>query len=112
MSSLSRNKGISPLALVFWGLLISFIIAAPAYILEGWVITKLWAWFVVTQFGIAQIGIAEAVGLSTLLTLVTHPMPTVKNKDGSYEFSASFYWLFLRPLTILLVGYIAFQVAY
>jgi hypothetical protein len=38
--------------------------------LRGWAIAKLWGWFVV-PLGFGEIGIVEAVGLSTLISLLT-----------------------------------------
>lgn len=47
--------------------------AIPATILGGFVIADMWEWFIV-PIGVAQIGIAQGIGLSLLLGLIS-PTP-------------------------------------
>lgn len=51
--------------------IISLLVAIPATIFKGWVLTKLWGWFVVTQFHAPQLGIAQAIGLALTVGYLT-----------------------------------------
>jgi len=53
-------------------------------ILRGWVLCDLWRWFM-EPMGLPGIGMAHAVGLSTLVGLLTHqPDPPGKDKDATF----------------------------
>ena len=42
-------------------------VMVPALLWAGWAVTILWGWFVVPTFGLAQISISQAAGLSLLV---------------------------------------------
>ena len=78
------------------------IAALPIYILNGFVITKLWAWFIV-PFGLQQIPMAPAIGVALLVSLLTRQyVPNNENKILEPLVLA-----FLYPLITLLFGWIA-----
>lgn len=73
-------------------------------ILNGWVLSYLWAWFLV-PLGVRPLGVAWAIGLAVLVGLLTnHHVPVKDQKIDSYELLAG---QIVRPLLALLVGYIA-----
>jgi hypothetical protein len=45
----------------------TIIIATYTTILSGWAITKLWAWFMVTTFGLPHLTIPAAIGLAMMV---------------------------------------------
>lgn len=49
---------------------LALIVSLACVPLGGWVITKLWGWYVV-PFGIPQISLAHAIGLNYLITYLT-----------------------------------------
>ena len=65
--------------------------------LRGFVVMKLWAWFLVPVFGLQAIGLWTAYGMA-LLAATLHPQ-TVDTKDG---ISVGL----VQPLTALLFGYL------
>ncbi len=69
-------------------------------ILEGVVISVLWRWFIV-PFGVREIGIAWAIGLATIVSVVT-PSPRGKPTNAEMAFNA-----IGKPLLMLLIGWIA-----
>lgn len=55
---------------------------------EGWVITKLWSWFIVPA-GFAPLSLSAAIGISLLVTLTTYrhrPLTPKEEAMGSVEF--------------------------
>ena len=50
-------------------------------ILRGFVLVKMWAWFVIPQFHAEPLRIPIALGLSTLATLATASIDTAKDPD-------------------------------
>ena len=81
---------------------ITFITIIPIYILNGFVITKLWVWFIVPFFGLQQISMAPAIGVALLVSLLTRQyVPNNENKRLEPLVLA-----FLYPLITLLFGWI------
>ena len=50
------------------GLALTFVAA----VLEGWVLTVLWGWFIVPAFGVPGLRIPYAIGLALLVGMLTH----------------------------------------
>lgn len=79
--------------------------------LDGWVLTKLWAWFVVPVFAVAALGIAQAVGLrvaASALTGVAHlaNSKALRRPDRGWAgIAESITISLLTPLFILLTGW-------
>jgi energy-converting hydrogenase Eha subunit A len=53
---------------------ISLLLLVPATLLNGLVIAVLWSWFVVSNFHLPPLTVAEAIGVWLLVSLVT-PTP-------------------------------------
>ena len=84
----------------FFGIL--FLLA----MVHAFVLSKLWAWFVVPLFGLPELSIAYAYGLMLLITYVTKDTPKYKEdkvstKEGIHGIVTSI----LKPLVTLGVGY-------
>lgn len=61
---------------------LTFLLTPWTSILRGYVISKLWAWFIVAAFGVPGIGIAIGAGLSLLVSVLTIN-PKVKLNESS-----------------------------
>lgn len=72
------------------------------------VTTKLWAWFVVPTFGVAQISFVAAMGLMLLVRVCTHQTHINTNKDerSTLEKVSHMVGLLIAPWFTLLFGYI------
>jgi putative flippase GtrA len=57
------------------------IIISPIW--RGFVISKLWLWFIVSTFGAVPLGIAQSIGLGLLVSFLTHQVDTYEDKDKS-----------------------------
>lgn len=82
---------------------LGLLIALACVPLSGWVITKMWGWYVV-PFGVPQISIAHAVGIDYLITYLTmHYTKTERTVSEIIMISVG------TPLTLLLMGWIVSQ---
>jgi hypothetical protein len=88
--------------------LLSLVFTIPLYILEGWVVVKLWGWFVVPRFGAHPISIAEGIGLSLIASLVTHEFtPDDESKSVEERTFERLVDSLLMAVLALLFGFVA-----
>jgi hypothetical protein len=50
-------------------------------VLEGWVLTTLWGWFVVPTFDLPQLTVVPAIGLCLIVNFLVQIPPKEKKKD-------------------------------
>lgn len=96
---------------------IGYAIATPIFylyaivncLIDGWVLANLWQWFIVPQFGLDPLPIANAIGLSLFVGSMTHQtFPNVEEKkttkmDKVWRYLQS---IVLKPLIFLSLGWI------
>ena len=83
----------------------TIIIAIYSTVLSGWAIAKLWAWFIVTTFGLPHLTIPAAIGLAIM---VEYFQPTPEPKEQEYRktlLNTAFMGMF-KPFVCVLVGLI------
>ena len=69
---------------------------------EGWVIARIWSWFVVPNFGLPQIWVTAAAGISMIIGLGAHQyIPSRDGKDAMEDALAAVAGSFIRPLFAL-----------
>lgn len=69
---------------------------------EGWVIARIWAWFVVPNFGLPQIWVTAAAGISMIIGLGAHQyIPSGNDDEGMKDAIMGMVGSFLRPLFAL-----------
>ncbi len=78
-------------------------------IVRGLVLVKLWAWFLVPNLAVPQIGAAQALGIALLVSMLTHQVSgsdESKNEDKSLSqiIGVGLLTSVLAPLIILLIG--------
>lgn len=80
----------------------------PFLFLNAWALTSLWAWFIV-PFGLPPIGMAWAMGLSTLASLLRgiRQEPKTEGAEALKRLGMAYLNAALLPLICLLVGWIA-----
>lgn len=84
-----------------------FLMIIPATLLNAFVLTYLWRWFVVAHFGLSPIGIAEAIGLTLMVSYLVKSPDDRDNKEKGMEL----FWtlmarMILRPLFVFVFGWI------
>jgi hypothetical protein len=73
-------------------------------IYNGFVISKLWMWFIVPVFGLSPIRIIEGIGIQILLSHLFRTLPK-KNEEAETAIVSIIFTLVSSSLTLLL-GYI------
>lgn len=87
--------------------LISIAISPAAIVWKGYVLTILWAWFIVPIFGLAAITIPQAIGLALIILFVTPTPSSSKSKDEfSTRVALAIFLPFMLPAFVLLIGWI------
>lgn len=79
--------------------LMLLVLGIPLALLNGWVISWLWLWFLV-PLGIPAIGVVHAMGISGIIGLLTKQYVPKSDTGESFSFSIVF------PLVCLLTGYV------
>jgi hypothetical protein len=76
-------------------------------VLQGFVFTYLWKWFMI-PFGMKSISLVHAIGLIILLDFGTYHYYDAKSEDNRLtKMLKALKFVVLKPLTALLLGYIA-----
>jgi len=80
-----------------------FLAIVPVYIINGFVIAKLWLWFIV-PIGLEPIGMAQAIGIGIIISMLTKQhVPSDKNES---KWWMPFVRMYLSPFMALFVGWI------
>lgn len=51
-------------------------------ILNAWVLTVIWGWFIVPAFGVTPLAMTTAIGISILAGMLTHQETNTKGEPG------------------------------
>ncbi len=71
--------------------------------LRGWVLQKLWAWFIASWFGVAMLSLPVALGLSTIVTVLILDVSITRDK---HDWSVMIVFSITHSLIALGVGWI------
>lgn len=86
------------------------VIMVYAYFANGYVLSRLWEWFIVTKFGLPTLNIPEAIGIATVVSFLTTRYTNVKgNEKSSWEKWGDFLTVLVAPWITLLVGWIVYS---
>lgn len=62
--------------------LLAFVLLTVAAIWRGYVLTILWAWFIVPVFHLPVLGVVAAIGISLVVTFLTFQFPEPNPEDN------------------------------
>jgi hypothetical protein len=79
---------------------IALLLVVPAYLLYGGVLAILWRWFVVSTFHAAPLSVAQAIGVSLVVSIV---IPSYPDKRSSIEILAASVG---KTLVLLAIGWV------
>ena len=82
----------------FGKVVIVAVLLAVSSVINGLVLTRLWAWFVASTFGLQGLTVAQAIGLALVARFVLTPPPEPK-KDGK-----SFGYLMVEGIVRVVVA--------
>src|SRR3954465_13392868 len=90
--------------------LVIFVIAMVVIVLStiysGFVLSILWAWFMVKTFALPALTISQALGVSIVVRFLTWEYPTNKDEKASDSVPVSLVKVFAIPPLALIFGYI------
>ncbi len=96
----------------FIGIIVGFAaFLAIGAIVNGYVFSILWGWFVVPVFHVPELGVATAIGLSMVVTYLTAHYDGDKAKDPEAKSWAPLAYTVMRPLVALGLGAIVHHFA-
>lgn len=75
---------------------------------RGYVLTILWVWFVVPVFHLPALGIVTAIGISLVVSFLTHqhrPENPADTRGAGEKFGESIVFALLWPAMTLLIGW-------
>ena len=101
MKKESETVGVALLAILGAFTLAPCLIASAA-VLDGWVLSILWHWFMVPQFHLPPLRIPNAIGLSMIVAITAHQY---QSHEGIKGWKLALHVL-LKPLIALLAGWI------
>jgi hypothetical protein len=86
-------------------------LCVSAIVWRGYVLSLLWLWFLVPTFGLAALSIPAALGVSLVVSMLTHrtdQSPTQRDRSSSlwFLFVHAFAAVMLTPAVGLLLGLI------
>lgn len=83
------------------------ILAVISSIWRGYVLSVIWRWFMVAAFGVPQLGIATAIGLSLIVSFLTDKVDRHTNEKSWGELLAEgFASTLLSPLLTLGIAWV------
>ena len=94
---------LAALGLLFTGFIGLMVMSS---IINGFVLTKLWAWFVVTTFELPQLSIPTAIGISMVVRYLTYQwQPDLEGGSGD-KVAKSVGFSIMFPFMTLCLGWI------
>jgi len=90
---------------LFSMLLISVFITAIQLALTGFVLSQLWAWFIVPVFHVSELTVAQAIGVALVAGFVTHK-PDLSEGDEARKFTKLATDAVLHPVLFLIIAFV------
>lgn len=87
------------------GIVVSFIVLiAVSIVLNGWVLSFLWKWFISDIFGIQALTVGQAIGVSMTVSFLTYRASTSKTKGSEFDWSAIIGQALISPFITLAIA--------
>lgn len=83
--------------------LLAAVVLALAVLLEGYILSVMWGWFMAPVFSLPRLGIAPAIGIALVINFLTHQhVPS----DKKVDLGEVLWRIFFTPFSALFIGYI------
>lgn len=78
---------------------------------KGYVLTALWAWFVVPTFSLPDLALAPAIGLALVVSFLTRQSYATKEPEGDFStrMARAIVHALLVPTLVLGIGWVVHQ---
>ena len=96
----------------FWTGLIAFLAEWVLIPLEGFVVSAIWGWFIVSLFGLPSLGLAGGIGLILLFRMLrgTEPNDIADEPMKTEDVIDHLLARVANSVVILLIGYLAHMI--
>lgn len=102
----NTNKAFSCLGAVVFAI----VAVVGEAIMNGWVLSILWGWFVSPLFGLKELAIAPAIGFSLVVGMLTHQESGEQKERSNFENVVLIFGrAVVSPLITLFIGWIVYQ---
>ena len=85
---------------------LSILVTAGLALWDGFVLMKLWAWFIVPLFHLPALTIAAAIGLGLIASFLTHQMRPDNEENPLAAMANIFGYGFVNAGMCLLIGWV------
>lgn len=88
------------------GYIFAFIIVCIiSALFNGYALSKLWEWFMVSAFGVPSLTVGAAIGVSMVVSFLTHQVsPNDKSEDFGELLAKGIVMAILKPSVALVLG--------
>jgi len=87
------------------GIIVGLILIPTIAILQGWVLTILWSWFIVPTFHAPELSIAVAIGLTLVVGMFKEIKINTKEKSSDEKLTEAIA-VVIMPFVFLFLGWI------
>lgn len=96
---------------VLFVLLAALMLIVTSVLLNGYVLSVLWTWFMVPVFDVPELTVPMAIGLGLIVSFLTHQdqPPRQERADPTMTLFVATVTLFAKAGTVLLMGWIVHQ---
>jgi hypothetical protein len=97
------------IGLSYFGLAVLAVVSVVVgALMNGWVLSILWGWFVLPLFGLPSLSIPKAIGLALVVGVLTKQdtQSESSNKETSNPIMALIARAVFAPLFVLLIGWV------
>lgn len=87
------------------------LLSIPLALVKAWAMCLIWKWFIVPQFGVAELTIRAAIGLSCLAAMLQYfeVKPAQTDKERLEAFGGFLGRQLFLPLAAVCIGYLWYK---
>lgn len=93
------------------GALVGFpLIEIAVRLLEGWVLQRLWSWFITPYWKVSELSFGAAVGACIVIGYLTSKVSYAKEDEEKYTLTNKLVLAVVRPLIYFACGWLVWKV--
>lgn len=95
---------------ILGGIFLTLILIPASILINGWVMSRIWLWFIAPTFDIRPLSIVEAIGVMTVISFSIH-IPVKYDPEESYavQMLSEMVGVLVRCAMVLSIGAVVKQ---